>query len=94
MTDGCSRGSTASLGVASRIDTLWVDASLRGQGLGRRLLEAAEVEAARRGCRTIVLDTHEFQAPGLYRKCGYTERGCTDDTPVGARQFFFQKRLG
>jgi GNAT superfamily N-acetyltransferase len=81
-------------GGYARIDTLWVDASLRGQGLGRRLLEAAEVEAARRGCRTIVLDTHEFQAPDLYRDCGYTERGSTDDTPVGSRQFFFQKRLG
>jgi GNAT superfamily N-acetyltransferase len=81
-------------GGYARIDTLWVDASRRGQGLGRRLLEAAEIEAARRGCRTIVLDTHEFQAPDLYRKCGYIERGSTDDTPVGARQFFFQKRLG
>ncbi len=81
-------------GGYARVETLWVDASRRGQGVGRRLLEAAELEAARRGCRTIVLDTHEFQAPDLYRKCGYTERGSTDDTPVGSRQLFFQKRLG
>ena len=80
-------------GGYARIDLLWVDEPLRGQGLGRALLAAAEAEARRRGCGTIVLDTHSFQAPGLYRKLGYSEVGTTMDTPVGFSQTVFQKRL-
>jgi GNAT superfamily N-acetyltransferase len=79
-------------GYAS-VDTLWVDSPLRGQGLGRQLLAAAEREAKRRGCRTIVLDSHEFQAPNFYRRLGYEQVGASTDTPVGWRQYYFQKRL-
>jgi ribosomal protein S18 acetylase RimI-like enzyme len=80
-------------GGYARIDYLWVDAARRGAGLGSRLLSAAEDEARARACVTIVLDTHSFQAPGLYRKHGYTEIGTTMDTPLGHSQTIFQKRL-
>jgi ribosomal protein S18 acetylase RimI-like enzyme len=81
-------------GGYAKIDVLWIHETLRGHGLGQRLIEAAEAEATKRGCRVITLDTHEFQAPGLYAKLGYEVRGETDDTPVGYKQFFYQKRLG
>jgi GNAT superfamily N-acetyltransferase len=80
-------------GGYARVDYLWVTEALRGQGLGSRLLAAAEEEARRRGCSTIVLDTHSFQAPGLYRKHGYAEIGTTVDTPRGYSQTLFQKAL-
>jgi GNAT superfamily N-acetyltransferase len=75
------------------IEILWIDESLRGQGLGRALLTAAEGEARRRGCRTIALQTHEFQAPEFYPKFGYVEMGATLDTPVGYRELLYQKVL-
>ena len=74
-------------GGYARVDYLWVSESQRGNGLGSKLLAAAEEEARRRGCVTIV------QAPDLYRSRGYAEIGATVDTPVGHSQLFFQKAL-
>jgi GNAT superfamily N-acetyltransferase len=82
-----------SWGGYARVDYLWVTETQRGKGLGSRLLDAAEAEARRRGCRKIVLDTHSYQAPDLYRSRGYIEFGTTSDTPVGYTQSFFQKAL-
>ena len=75
------------------VEYLWVAEAYRGRGLGTRLLTAAEDEARRRGCVTIVLDTHSFQAPDLYRRHGYREVGTTTDTPRGHSQTLFQKSL-
>jgi ribosomal protein S18 acetylase RimI-like enzyme len=80
-------------GGYARIEYLWVDASRRRRGIGTRLLTAAESEARRRGCLKMVLDTHSFQAPGLYRSRGYQEVGTTLDTPIGFSQTLFEKPL-
>jgi GNAT superfamily N-acetyltransferase len=53
------------------IDGLWVAEALRGQGLGRRLLLAAEDLAVRRGCRGSWLGTFDFQARAFYERHGY-----------------------
>src|SRR3954471_13884012 len=42
------------------IAKLWVDESLRGQGVGRRLMEAAEEVGRSRGCTDVSLDTFDF----------------------------------
>jgi GNAT superfamily N-acetyltransferase len=80
-------------GGYARIDYLWVEEQHRNTGLGRRLLHAAEEEARRRGCTTVVLDTHEFQAPWLYTRLGYKLAGTTHETPRGYRQYLYQKPL-
>jgi GNAT superfamily N-acetyltransferase len=80
-------------GGYAHVAVLWVSEPFRGQGLGRRLLEAAEAEARERGCTSIVLSSHEFQAPGFYAKVGYHPIGATEDTPLGFRELYFQKRL-
>jgi GNAT superfamily N-acetyltransferase len=72
---------------------LWVREDVRGQGYGARLLKAAEQEALARGCRTVVLSTHTFQAPGFYQKFGYQVAGAFEAYPRGHRQLFLQKTL-
>jgi len=82
-----------SWGGYARVEYLWVAQAHRGRGLGTRLLAAAEDEARRRGCGTMVLDSHSFQAPDLYCSRGYREVGTTVDTPRGYSQTLFQKSL-
>jgi GNAT superfamily N-acetyltransferase len=80
-------------GGYARIDYFWVHERLRGRGIGTRLLAAAEQEARQRGCLKVVLDTHSFQAPELYRSLGYREVGTSSDVPVGFSETHFEKRL-
>jgi len=78
------------------VQTLWIREDLRSQGLGARLLAAAEAEAIRRGCREVHLDTHSYQAPGFYRHLGYEQIGELPGWPAGAdtTRIFFRKKLG
>lgn len=76
------------------IDQLWVRVDHRGQGLGTRLIEAAEAEACARGCALMVVATHSFQAPELYRRLGYVERGRVEGYPRGHAHIHLAKDLG
>jgi GNAT superfamily N-acetyltransferase len=80
-------------GGCCELVTLWVDEPLRGRGLGRALLEAAEARARTRGCRQVVLLTHAVQAPGLYTGSGYSLVGEVDGYPAGSAAHWFRKRL-
>jgi len=80
-------------GGTCQVQTLWVREDLRGRGLGRRLLAAAEREAARRGCLEVQLDTHNYQAPEFYRRQGYEVVGELPGWPGGSTRIFFRKRL-
>jgi len=75
------------------VDTLWVDAAVRGRGLGRVLLGAVEAEAVARGCRWSDVTTFEFQAPRFYVACGYEEYAVKHDYPPGHRNHFLRKAL-
>ncbi len=76
------------------IELLSVPDSMRAQGMGTRLMLAAEEAALLKGCVGIWLDTFSFQAPGFYRKLGFVEFGHMADYPPGHQRYFFQKRLG
>ena len=80
-------------GGCLQIETLWVHEELRGRGFGTALLRAAEAEGKARGCRQVLLSTHDFQAPGFYQRHGYETVGVAEDYPVGGRQYHLRKRL-
>ncbi|MEV4945435.1 GNAT family N-acetyltransferase [Streptomyces sp. NPDC053755] len=62
------------------IARLIVHRAARGQGLGGRLLAAAEEHAAREGLTLLILDTQtDSPAEGLYRKAGWTRAGTIPD---------------
>jgi GNAT superfamily N-acetyltransferase len=75
------------------IDQLWVRADHRGQRIGTRLLDSAEAEARARGCSLMVVSTHSFQAPGLYERRGYVERGRVWGYPQGHAHIHLAKEL-
>ena len=75
------------------IDSLWVDEKYRKQGLGSKLLEAAESEAKKRGCHSVHVDTMSWQAPEFYKKHGYKIISELDDIPVGNKKYHLIKNL-
>ena len=80
-------------GDCCELQSLWVEPSLRGRWLGSRLLAAAEVEAAARGCTQTVHFTYDFQARRLYEWAGYELMGRVEDFPSGTDALWYRKRL-
>jgi GNAT superfamily N-acetyltransferase len=75
---------------------LWVEEGRRGRGIGTALLDATEAEAARRGCRQIVLFTHAANAGAggeRYPRRGYELVGRVDDYPLGDAALWYRKPL-
>lgn len=75
------------------VGVLWIDERYRRQGIGERMLAAAEAEARACGCRYVHLDTLSFQARPFYEKLGYRLFGQLEDFPAGTahtRYFLFK----
>jgi GNAT superfamily N-acetyltransferase len=72
---------------------LWVDDAHRGEGWGRELLQAAELQAFVRGCIGSYLDTFEYQARPFYEKLGYSVFGTLEGYPPGYRQYHLVKHF-
>jgi ribosomal protein S18 acetylase RimI-like enzyme len=77
-----------------KVSYLVVATEQRHRGIGRRLMELAEHEAAARGCRYAYVDTMDYQAPEFYRKLGYQIAGQLDDWDSHRHaKYFFTKDL-
>lgn len=65
------------------VEVLFVEADVRGLGLGSRLLAEAERQAIELGATNAKLETFEWQAPAFYRKHGYEEYARVDNYAHG-----------
>ena len=75
------------------IKYLFVSEELRGQGIGKKIIESAEEEAKRRGCKYVFVDTFSFQAPGFYQKLGFKEVFALNHYPYTEARYYYTKEL-
>jgi GNAT superfamily N-acetyltransferase len=75
------------------IDRFFLPEGLRKQGLGTRIIKAAEEEGRRRGCGRALLTTLEFQAPGFYKRQGWEVLAEIAGSPSGPTRFLMTKKL-
>lgn len=70
------------------ISDLFVDESLRGEGVGRALIEAVEAQAAEAGLRRIEIGAlaANARARAAYAACGYAEDSVTLFKPLRPRR--------
>ncbi|HZX53922.1 MAG TPA: GNAT family N-acetyltransferase, partial [Ilumatobacteraceae bacterium] len=73
----------------AEIKRMWVDASRRGVGLGRRLLGRLEAEIRGSGRTRVVLDTNDAltEAIAMYGRLGYVPIERYNDNPYADRWF-------
>lgn len=90
VASGCLRYLAPGVAYLKR---MWVDSSLRGAGLGRRMLAALEDEARTLGFDVVRLETNRAltEAIALYRNTGYVEVPPFNDEPYA--HHWFEKRL-
>jgi DNA-binding MarR family transcriptional regulator/GNAT superfamily N-acetyltransferase len=77
----------------AEIKRMWVNETVRGLGLGRRILAELEARAASNGARLLRLETNDTlaEAIGLYRSAGYREVPAFNDEPYA--HHWFEKAL-
>jgi GNAT superfamily N-acetyltransferase len=73
------------------VEKLFVPESLRGQGVGRKLLAQAEAEAKARGCLGLWLETLSADAHRFYLRNGLKVFGQIEDYPPGNTRYFLSK---
>lgn len=61
---------------AMRLDTICVEETARGQGIGKAMIADVRALSLAFGCREVILGVHpeNDSAVGFYQKCGFTIR--------------------
>ncbi len=78
---------------ACEITLLWVSENLRKNGIGKKLLLAAEQEALAKKCNIILIRSYSFQAPSFYEKNGYKIEHVLNNFPNGYKYYTLIKNL-
>jgi GNAT superfamily N-acetyltransferase len=78
----------------AELKRMWVDPSVRGLGVGRRLLTELETRARAAGARLLRLETNRSlaEAIALYRASGFVEVPAFNREPYA--HHWFEKKLG
>lgn len=90
---GC--GALILSGEAAELKRMFVHPLHRGQGAAAKVLNQLEVEASKRDCRLVQLETGPFQPEALafYKKHGFQICGAFGDYPEHPLSVFMEKRL-
>jgi GNAT superfamily N-acetyltransferase len=75
------------------IQILWVDASMRGQGLGTELVQTAFEIARAAGAQMAMVETTIFQAPAFYTRLGFETICEIKDSPIGSKTLLMLLRF-
>ena len=77
------------------VKRMYVDETVRGRGVGRRLLDRLEAEARAAGLAALRLETgaRSQAAVGLYREAGFVDRGPFGDYWDDPASLYLEKRL-
>jgi GNAT superfamily N-acetyltransferase len=75
------------------LELFYLPKSLRGSGVGTSVLRMFEDEGRKRGCRSAVLYTISFQAPGFYERNGWRRFGEVACDPPGTSRVYMTKDL-
>ncbi|MGA7228501.1 MAG: GNAT family N-acetyltransferase, partial [Acidimicrobiia bacterium] len=78
---------------AAEVKRMWVSESVRGLGVGRRVLQVLEQHAVQNGATALRLETNHSltEAIALYRSAGFEEVAAFNDEPYA--HHWFEKRL-
>jgi GNAT superfamily N-acetyltransferase len=80
-------------GECCELQQIWVAPAQRGRGVARQLLRRFEAAAQARGCKLLYLETFSFQAPGFYRREGYTTLNEIAGFGHGIVKYLLMRRL-
>lgn len=79
------------------VKVLWVNDKYRGHGMGRALMNKAELKARQSGCHGAWLDTSNPDAMLFYQSLGYTSFGQLNNSssqyPPGHSRWFMKKEF-
>ena len=73
------------------VSHLWVDAAMRGQGIGSELLRRLEAQALKRGCVDALIETLSDRNAELYERLGYVMMAHIHDYIPGFTRYILIK---
>jgi hypothetical protein len=94
MPIGCGAITTMNESTA-HFKRVFVRSGFRGNGFGRRIMDALESRAAELGYSVLFLETadKQLEAIGMYTSMGYDRVPCADRVPCSENGICFEKRL-